>query len=120
MSETDSRHFLRFNNARIYPGSLFSNLLFIVSYFQDVKRRNERLERCICWANPSLLPLLSRKRLTCFFDGTFKCVPSPFKQLLILMVHDTDTSTYSIILFDNFVILIIRTLCSCCLCSCSI
>lgn len=44
------------------------------------------------WANPTLLPLLANNRLSCFFDGTFNCVPAPFKQLLILMVYDNSSS----------------------------
>lgn len=47
-----------------------------------------RMERSICWANPDLLPLMKQRQLSCYFDGTFKCVPKPFKQLLILMVYD--------------------------------
>lgn len=37
---------------------------------------------------------LANNRLSCFFDGTFNCVPAPFKQLLILMVYDNSSTMY--------------------------
>ncbi|KAK1930450.1 hypothetical protein P3T76_014121 [Phytophthora citrophthora] len=45
-------------------------------------------DRLIGWAHPELRQLLMYNGVSLFFDGTFRCVPSGFKQCMVLMVHD--------------------------------
>jgi hypothetical protein len=40
------------------------------------------------WAHPQLVPLLKYEKLSLFIDGTFKCCPKEFSQLLIFMIYD--------------------------------
>jgi hypothetical protein len=70
---------------------IFFSLSFSLSFFVFEScslLETERSERSIGWAHPELLYLLRYKQLDLFIDGTFKCVPKPFEQLLILMVRD--------------------------------
>jgi hypothetical protein len=54
----------------------------------------EEMVRITGFAHPDLLYLLKYKRLNLYFDGTFKCVPYPFYQLLVLMVFDSASNLY--------------------------
>lgn len=46
------------------------------------------------FAHPDLIFLLKYSSLNLYFDGTFKCVPHPYYQLLVLMVFDVACSLY--------------------------
>ena len=56
----------------------------------NVKKIHSRI---LCFANPKLLRLLSGPKHL-YIDGTFKCVPSQFSQLLIVMIFNDSTSSY--------------------------
>jgi hypothetical protein len=52
------------------------------------------LHRACGWANPKLIRLLKYPKCNLFIDCTFKCVPSPFYQCLIIMVFDHGSNVY--------------------------
>jgi MULE transposase domain len=52
------------------------------------------LHRCTGWGNPKLLGLLQYPKLNMYLDCTFKCVPAPFYQCMIVMVYDHGTNMY--------------------------
>ncbi|POM63006.1 hypothetical protein PHPALM_27764 [Phytophthora palmivora] len=53
-----------------------------------------KLERLIGWAHPALIKLLKYKKTTLFLDGTFRCVPHPFYQCVVMMVFDNATDLF--------------------------
>lgn len=57
-------------------------------------REGEELHRIIGWAHPTLLQLLKYRRTTLFVDGTFRCVPRPFHQCVVIMCHDRASGCY--------------------------
>ena len=57
-----------------------------------------KLHRIMGYGNPSLFGLLHGK-VQLFIDGTFKIVPHPFYQCLIIMVYDVQTQVYVPIMF---------------------
>jgi hypothetical protein len=62
--------------------------------FNHMTQRDGQLFRVMGWAHPTLKLLLKAQSSSLFFDGTFKCVPLPFMQCLILMVYDNTTDLY--------------------------
>lgn len=43
----------------------------------------------ICgWSHPDLARLLKYEKISLFIDGTFRCVPKPFTQLMVIMTFD--------------------------------
>lgn len=48
-------------------------------------------QRFVIFGNPTHIKLLKYKSLDIFIDETFKCVPKPFYQCVIAMVHDAGT-----------------------------
>ena len=70
-----------------------SNLFFLHFNCSFPNEYDGKLERIIGFGNPALFRVLRGcKRL--FIDGTFKFVPKPFYQCLILMVFDEQTDCY--------------------------
>ncbi|KAE9147422.1 hypothetical protein PF006_g7891 [Phytophthora fragariae] len=52
------------------------------------------LHRVIGWAHPALLQLLLYLRTTLFVDGTFRCVPVPYHQCVVVMCLDNAANCY--------------------------
>jgi hypothetical protein len=46
------------------------------------------------WGHPALFSMLKRPQVQLFIDATFRLVPKPFRQLLIIMLKDTDRDLY--------------------------
>ena len=70
-----------------------SNLFLCLFIFTFPNEYNGKLERIIGFGNPSLSRLLRGcKRM--FINGTFKFLPKPFYQCLIIMVFDNQTDAY--------------------------
>ncbi|KAJ8535238.1 hypothetical protein ON010_g13500 [Phytophthora cinnamomi] len=64
-----------------------------LSFFQFHQSRpksdpTSKPDRIIGWAHPELRQLLLYNGVSLFLDGTFRCVPTEFKQCMVLMVHD--------------------------------
>jgi hypothetical protein len=78
LSEIDDRKFLRFD------------FTFTMSNITKLQDRN-KLNRLIIWAHPELSVMLKRADIRIHIDGTFRCVPHPFSQCLVLMIHDDET-----------------------------
>jgi len=57
---------------------------FVHSYTQFADEEGE--QKMIVFSRQPLLMLFNGKQLQVYFDGTFHCVPLPFKQCLIVMV----------------------------------
>jgi len=53
-----------------------------------------QLQRLIGWGHPVLIRLLTYNQTSLFIDGTFRCVPHPFYQCLVVMVHDRGSQCY--------------------------
>ncbi|GMF37841.1 unnamed protein product [Phytophthora fragariaefolia] len=47
-----------------------------------------KVERLIGGGHPVIIDKLKNKGATVFVDGTFRCVPQPFYQCVVIMVHD--------------------------------
>jgi hypothetical protein len=80
MSKSDPRLFLKIN----------------VSY-ENVEcqpKEGSELRKLILWCHPDLQIMLRRQGLRAFVDGTFRCVPRPFTQCLILMIMDDETDLF--------------------------
>ncbi|OWZ07445.1 hypothetical protein PHMEG_00020157 [Phytophthora megakarya] len=75
-----------------------SNFLFL-QFHHVWANTNNKLDRVIGWANPSLLNLLRYENITLFVDGTFRCVPDTFAQCVVIMVHDRGTKLYVPVFF---------------------
>jgi hypothetical protein len=54
-------------------------------------REGETLHRIIGWTHPTLLQLLKYRQTALFNDGTFRCVPRPSHQCVVVIVHDRAT-----------------------------
>ncbi|KAJ8519457.1 hypothetical protein ON010_g18074 [Phytophthora cinnamomi] len=54
----------------------------------NVYYEGNTLHRLIAWAHPRLLELLLYPNSSIFVDGTFRSVPRPFRQCLVVMVDD--------------------------------
>jgi hypothetical protein len=54
----------------------------------------------IMWIHPDLLPILKRRKAACFIDGTFRVVPRPFAQCVIVMIYDDETELYVPIVYS--------------------
>eukprot|EP00474_Spongospora_subterranea_P002795 CRZ03253.1 hypothetical protein [Spongospora subterranea] len=64
-------------------------LAFSTSVLEDTT-----LHRLCGCGHPGLYNFLRRKSIDLFIDGTFRLVPQPFTQLLILMVRDMNHDHY--------------------------
>ncbi|OWY99627.1 LOW QUALITY PROTEIN: hypothetical protein PHMEG_00029342 [Phytophthora megakarya] len=73
----------------LVPGSRQPFFQFYRSYMNG-----STLERLVGWAHPALLKLVKYKRTTLFLDGTFRCVPQPFYQCVVMMVFDNATDLF--------------------------
>lgn len=78
ISEVDKRLFLKYNFRYEHPDP-------------TPKQRNKTFHLLI-WSHPDLLPILRRKGIQIFIDGTFRVVPKGFKQCTIVMAHDDDSN----------------------------
>ena len=57
-----------------------------------------KLERLLGYGNPSLFGTLNGK-IQIYIDGTFRIVPHPFYQCLIIMVFDVQTHVYVLVMY---------------------
>ncbi|POM59364.1 hypothetical protein PHPALM_31916 [Phytophthora palmivora] len=46
------------------------------------------------WGHPALIRLLSYNQTALYIDGTFHCVPTPFYQCIVVMVHDRGSKCF--------------------------
>ncbi|DBA04443.1 TPA: LOW QUALITY PROTEIN: hypothetical protein N0F65_010039 [Lagenidium giganteum] len=78
------------------PLSLVSNstLRFLQFRFSYHDKKRPCVERLIGWAHPELLRLFKYKHTTIFLDGTFRCVPRGFYQVLVFMVYHHGSATF--------------------------
>ena len=76
--------------ASMFGGSKSTAFLQFISHFPDKKQ----FQNCLGFAAPELMDLLKYDGVHVFFDATFKCVPKPFKQLMIIMVFDPVLKIY--------------------------
>ncbi|POM68560.1 Hypothetical protein PHPALM_15267, partial [Phytophthora palmivora] len=81
---TRRNHFGReiFGRIEIEPLSNFT-------YYKD-----EVLHRVIGWSYPLLMDRLKQRHCSIFVDATFRCVPTQFYQLVIVMMYDPISDLY--------------------------
>ena len=77
VSEEDRRPFLLWNATYLLPERCAGGL----------RKRN----RILVWSYPELVAILRRPGITVLIDATFRCIPKPYKQCIILMVFDDET-----------------------------
>jgi hypothetical protein len=77
ISSTDSRKFLRFD--------------FTYATQNTHLLEKNKLHRILLWSHPDLFPMLKRAAIRMHIDGTFRCVPRPFTQCVIVLMHDDET-----------------------------
>lgn len=65
--------------------------LFHFAYYDP---SDEKRHRVLGWGHPVLLKLLKQNKSSVFVDGTFRCVPSKFKQCIVLTAFDKATGGY--------------------------
>ncbi|POM69327.1 Hypothetical protein PHPALM_14396 [Phytophthora palmivora] len=63
------------------PGLKFFQFHF--TYYED-----EVLHRVIGWSHPLLMDRLKQRHCSLFVDATFRCVPTQFYQLVVVMMYD--------------------------------
>lgn len=63
------------------------------------EKKRDGVDRVIGWSHPNLMKLLRYENLTLFIDGTFRCVPSQYKQCVVLMVYDMGSKCYVPVFF---------------------
>ncbi|DAZ97548.1 TPA: hypothetical protein N0F65_003034, partial [Lagenidium giganteum] len=63
-------------------------------HFSNFDKKRPCVERVISWAHPELLRFLKYKQTTGFLDGTFRCVPRGFYQVLVFMVYHHESDCY--------------------------
>jgi len=73
LTPEDNRNYLQFNILRSLEGELV---------------------RITGWANPDLMNYLKYPQTDVYIDGTFKCVPHPYYQCVIIMVYDIPLNYY--------------------------
>lgn len=78
LSETDKRNFFKIE--------------YIYEMPKEKEKNINKLHRLLIWAHPDLLWILRRKHCKVFIDGTFYSVPKPFRQCVVIMAHDDETS----------------------------
>lgn len=78
------------NSIKLSSGG-YSNFLQFDNRYHS--KPNE-MKRMIGFAHSELLMKAKQPRLNVFYDCTFKCVPSPFEQLMVMMIYDHLTSMY--------------------------
>lgn len=83
MSNEDQRLFLRFN----------------FDYEIPVGIKKGKLANLILFSHPDFTPMLKGDGISIFIDGTFRCVPHPYRQLLIFMLFEDETSMYIPIIY---------------------
>ncbi|OWZ12556.1 hypothetical protein PHMEG_00014256 [Phytophthora megakarya] len=67
----------------LVPGTNLSFFQFYKSNMYDTT-----LERFFGWTRPALTKLLKYKCTILFLDGSFRCIPHPFYQCVIMMIFD--------------------------------
>jgi hypothetical protein len=58
------------------------------------ERNGRKLHNLLMWAHPDLMTILRRHSTSIYIDCTFRCVPKPYSQCLIIMVYDDETDIY--------------------------
>ncbi|KAG3190848.1 hypothetical protein C6341_g1526 [Phytophthora cactorum] len=84
-------HFGRENFGRLETESLcdvknspgLKSIQFHFTYYED-----EVLRRVFGWANPQLMDRMEQRQCSIFIDATYRCVPTRFYQLAIVMMYD--------------------------------
>ena len=70
-----------------------SNFYFLQYNISLFDNDNNKTERLMIYGNPALFGLMNGK-VQLYIDGTFRIVPNPFYQCLIIMVFDVQTAVY--------------------------
>ncbi|KAF4137405.1 hypothetical protein GN958_ATG13404 [Phytophthora infestans] len=67
----------------------FKYFQFHVTYYEDEVRH-----RLIGWLHPHLMDRMTQRQSSIFVNATYRCVPAPFYQLVIVMLDDTISDLY--------------------------
>lgn len=78
---------------------LFLKINFSYELTTQVVGTGYMLRRLLVWAHPDLLPILKRQGIAVFVDGTFRSVPKPFTQCIVIMAFDDEAGVYVPIIY---------------------
>ncbi|KAF4141523.1 MULE transposase domain-containing protein [Phytophthora infestans] len=78
----------------VSPLSLVSGTTQPFFQFYRSYMNGTALERLVGWGYPDLIKLLKYKQTTLFLNGTFRCVPRPFYQCVVMIVFDNATDLF--------------------------
>jgi hypothetical protein len=78
---------------------LFLKVCFDYELPTETAAKQYMMQSMLIWAHPDLLPILRRRGIAAFIDGTFRSVPKPYTQCIIIMCFDDETGTYVPIIF---------------------
>ena len=76
-----------------------SNYWFLQFSCAITDNETNKLEKIVGFGNPCLLGSLLGKGVQLYIDGTFKIVPNPFYQCLIIMAFDETLGVYVPVLY---------------------
>lgn len=68
--------------------------------YHHVYYKGSELQRILGWAHPRLLELRQYPGAQMFIDGTFRSVPRPFEQCVILMVRDAASRVFVPVIYS--------------------
>ncbi|TYZ61828.1 hypothetical protein PybrP1_007585 [[Pythium] brassicae (nom. inval.)] len=96
---TRHQHFRSFDLAQIEKSVLSNVKGTDLNFFQfhhsyPQRRSSGAVERLIGWGHPVLIDKLKRKASSLCIDGTFKCVPRPFHQCVVVMVYNRSSALF--------------------------
>ena len=75
-------------------GRNFLKYFFEYQLFEGKLTDMDKTFRMPFWSHPNLLPMLPTRGVALYIDATFRCVPQPFRQCLIVMLLDDETEIH--------------------------
>ena len=72
----------------------YSKYFFLAFNLKIPNASTDKIDWIVGYANPGLYRIMRQPQVQLFIDGTFRIVPVPFYQCLVIMAHDHGNSIY--------------------------